>query len=65
MKEGLLFSIRDMKKTRNTLEIPLWIIGHFEYMDDMIDEYRKVVKSRFDVKLVFDKRLKEWKMFVN
>lgn len=65
MKEGLLFSIRDMKKTRSTLEIPLWIIGHFEYMDDMIDEYRKAVKTRYDVKLVFDKRLKEWKMFVN
>lgn len=65
MKEGLLFSLRDMKKTRSALEIPLWVIGDFDHMDDIFDEYRKVVKTRFDVKLVYDKRIKEWKMFVN
>lgn len=65
MKEGLLISIRDMKQTRTSIEIPLWVIGDFDNMDDMYDEYRKVVKGRFDVNLVFDKRTREWKMFVN
>lgn len=62
MKEGILISIKDAEQNRSCIEIPIWIVGDFDHMDDMIDEYERVVKNKCDAKLVFDKKLREWKL---
>jgi hypothetical protein len=66
MKEGILISIKDAAKSRNNVEIPIWVIGDFSNMDDMYDEYIKVVKKgTHDAKLVFDKKMREWNLYTN
>lgn len=62
MKEGILISIKDVRKTRASLEIPIWILGGFDNMDDMYEEYEKIRNDKCDVKLIFDKKSKEWKL---
>lgn len=65
MKEGILISIKDAVQNRAGIEIPIWVIGDFSNMDDMYEEYEKVAKSKFDAKLVFDKKTREWRMYSN
>lgn len=65
MKEGLLFSVRDTVQSRTGIEIPIWVIGDFNNMDDMYDEYEKLAKAKCDMKLVFDKKTREWRAYSN
>jgi hypothetical protein len=62
MKEGILISIHDTEQTRTSVEVPVWILGDFDNMDDMYEEYEKVVKGKYDAKLVFDKKTREWRL---
>jgi len=65
MKEGILISIRDNVQTRIAIEIPIWVLGDFDNMDDMYEEYEKVAQGKPDAKLIFDKKTSEWKMVTN
>ncbi|HAQ07225.1 MAG TPA: hypothetical protein DCR24_06770 [Bacillus bacterium] len=62
LKEGAVFSIRNIQQNRNRLEIPIWIIGDFANMDDMYDEFKEASRNASDGRLVFDKKLKEWSL---
>ncbi|PLR95551.1 hypothetical protein [Bacillus sp. T33-2] len=60
LKEGAVFSFKNITQNRSRIEIPIWVIGDFSNMDDMYDEFQQAKKNRCDGKLVFDKKLKEW-----
>ncbi|SFB24242.1 MULTISPECIES: hypothetical protein [unclassified Bacillus (in: firmicutes)] len=64
LKEGICFSIRDAETQRAKVEIPIWIMGDFDNMDDMYDEYEQISRTNCYAKLVFDKKTKEWKLQV-
>lgn len=64
MKEGILISFRDMKQTRTSIEIPIWILGDFINMDDMYEEYMRIANTRYNCKLFFDKRTLEWDFLI-
>lgn len=62
MKEGMLISIHDVERSRTSIDLPIWILGDFDNMDDMYEEYEKIVKGKPDAKLSFDKKTREWKL---
>ncbi|MFE8702977.1 hypothetical protein ACFYKX_20420 [Cytobacillus sp. FJAT-54145] len=63
MKEGILLSLKDVEQSRARIEIPIWVIGDFNNMDDMYEEYERIAKQKCDIKIVFDKKTKEWKAY--
>lgn len=60
MREGAVFSLQNAERNRTRLEIPIWVIGDFDSMDDMFDEFEMMNKEKCDAKLVFDKKTREW-----
>ena len=40
------------------------MIGDFDLMDDMYEEYEQIVREPAHAKLIFDKKAKEWKLTV-
>jgi hypothetical protein len=62
MREGAVFSLRNALQSRTRIEIPIWVIGDFDNMDDMFDEFEQMKREKFDAKLVFEKRTREWSL---
>ena len=62
IKEGMVFSIKEMVQNRLRIELPIWVIGDVSNMDEMYEEYEKNLKRPCDAKLIFDKKSREWKM---
>ena len=60
MREGAVFSLQNAERNRNRIEIPIWVIGDFDSMDDMFDEFEQLNKDKCDAKLVLDKKTREW-----
>jgi hypothetical protein len=64
IKEGMCISLRDVNHQRGRIEIPIWVIGDFANMDDMVDEYEQISLKPCHAKIIFDKKTKEWKLNV-
>jgi hypothetical protein len=64
IKEGICISLRDADQQRGRIEIPIWVIGDFDNMDDMYEGYEQIVNKPCHAKIIFDKKLKEWKLNV-
>ncbi|MBS4175467.1 hypothetical protein [Bacillus sp. FJAT-49736] len=64
MKEGMVISLERAKYSRSQIEIPIWVIGDFYYMDEMQEEYDNLGNRPVDGKIVYDRKLKEWKCFI-
>lgn len=64
MKEGMVISLERAKYSRLQVEIPIWVIGDFYYMDEMQEEYLSLENRPVDGKIVYDRKLKEWKCFI-
>lgn len=64
MKEGICISIRDADLQKGRVEIPIWMVGDFANMDDMVEAYNQSVRKPCHAKIVFDKKTREWKLFV-
>ncbi len=64
IKEGICISLRDADHQRTKIEIPIWVMGDFDNMDDMYEEYEQISNKPFHAKLIFDKKTKEWKLNV-
>ncbi|MCL6570753.1 MAG: hypothetical protein K6T88_03600 [Bacillus sp. (in: Bacteria)] len=64
IKEGMCISLRDINHQRGRIEIPIWVIGDFANMDDMVDEYEQISLKPCHAKIIFDKKTKEWKLNV-
>lgn len=62
MREGAVFSLQSAEHNRNRIEIPIWVIGDFDRMDDIFDEFERMKKEVCDAKLVFDKKTREWSL---
>jgi hypothetical protein len=60
MREGTVFSLRNLVQNRNRIEIPIWVIGDFDSMDDMFEEFEQMKREKCDARLIFEKRTKEW-----
>ena len=60
LTEGVVFSFTEAKIERNAAEIPFWVIGDFDEVDDMVESFYKEAKKSATGRLVFDKRQKEW-----
>lgn len=64
MREGAVFSIKDNEQSRTKIEIPIWVAGDFSDMDEMYENYEAVSKEPCHAKLAFDKKLREWKVYL-
>jgi hypothetical protein len=64
IKEGICISLKDADHQRGRIEIPVWVIGDFDNMDDMYEEYEQISHKTCHAKIIFDKKLKEWKLTV-
>ena len=64
IKEGICISLKDADLQRSRLEIPIWVIGDFSNMDDMYEEYQQMSAKTCHAKIIFDRKTKEWKLFV-
>ncbi len=62
MREGTVFSLRNAYQNRTRIEIPIWVIGDFDNMDDMFEEFAQMKQDKCDAKLVFEKRTREWSL---
>ncbi|MBM7694219.1 hypothetical protein JOC77_003663 [Peribacillus deserti] len=60
LTEGAAISFRSMKQTRNTIEIPIWILGDYVNMDDMLDEYSTISSEKPSAYVTFNRKTKEW-----
>ena len=41
LSEGLVFSFKNAIQSRTKIEIPVWVVGDFTNMDEMLDSYMK------------------------
>jgi hypothetical protein len=64
IKEGIVISIKDADNQRGRIEIPIWVIGDFANMDDMYEEYETISSEECHAKIIFDKKTKEWKLYI-
>lgn len=60
MKEGMVISISRANQTRHKIEIPVWVIGDYINMDEMVDDYLDKTGETPDGQLVYDKKMREW-----
>lgn len=64
IKEGVCISLRDVDHQRGKIEIPIWVIGDYANMDDMYEEYEQISTETCHAKIIFDKKTKEWKLYI-
>ena len=62
MAEGLVFSFEKLSKTRQRMEIPMWVIGDYVNMDEVAEDYIEKRQSEPDAVLVYTKKTKEWSL---
>ncbi|PLT27975.1 hypothetical protein [Peribacillus deserti] len=61
LTEGAAISFRNMRLSRTKIEIPIWILGDYVNMDDMLDEYSNIVRSEQPAAhFVFNRKTREW-----
>ncbi|KWZ85285.1 hypothetical protein HMPREF3213_00457 [Heyndrickxia coagulans] len=65
MKEGMVISMEYAVQTRVQIEIPFWTIGDFHDMDEMHEEYAAISGTPIDGKMVYDRRMQEWKILIH
>ncbi|WMM88871.1 hypothetical protein Q7C09_09180 [Heyndrickxia coagulans] len=53
------------KNLTHTIEIPFWTIGDFHDMDEMHEEYAAISGTPIDGKMVYDRRMQEWKILIH
>lgn len=62
IKQGICISLKDANHQRSRIEIPIWVIGDFANMDEMYEEYEQISFEPCHAKIIFDKKVKEWKL---
>ncbi|WP_335872346.1 hypothetical protein [Bacillus sp. 2205SS5-2] len=64
LNEGVVFSILNSTVSRGKVQIPFWTIGDYQDMNEMRDEYVKLAKQDPSGMLLYDRREKEWHLFL-
>lgn len=62
MVEGIVISFEKTVQTRNRLEIPIWMIGDYINLDDIVDHYKAYNGNEPDAKLIYTRKTKEWSL---
>ncbi|MFJ8268598.1 hypothetical protein [Peribacillus asahii] len=65
LSEGVVFSLKHAIETRVKMEIPIWVVGDFMNMDDMLDHYHELQKQEADAYITFLWKTKEWSIVLN
>jgi hypothetical protein len=65
MKEGIVISLRHAEQNRSRIVIPIWLVGDYANMDDMYDAFEKEASNKCNAKLVFDKKVKQWRVYTH
>ncbi|QHJ69260.1 hypothetical protein [Planococcus halotolerans] len=60
-REGILISLADPEKTKNTVELHIRQIEEISFMDDFWSDINEYTKQRVERKVVYDRKLKQWK----
>jgi len=60
MGEGIVISFEDVSQSRTRLEIPIWVIGDFADMDEVVENYTENRKIQPEAKLIYTRKTKEW-----
>ena len=60
LSEGLVFSFKNAVQTRTKIEIPMWVVGDFTNMDEMLDSYYDVRTQKPDAYVTFLWKLGVW-----
>lgn len=59
-REGILISLADPEKTKNTIELHIRQIEEISFMDDFWSDIGDYTKQEVVRKLVYDRKLKKW-----
>lgn len=60
LSEGLVFSFKNAVQTRTKIEIPVWVIGDFTNMDEMLDSYYEARTQTPDAYVTYQGKVGEW-----
>ncbi len=60
-REGILISLADPEKTKNTVELHIRQIEEVSFMDDFWTDISEYTKQKIERKVVYDRKLKQWK----
>lgn len=58
--EGVAFSLEEVTDDRQQIAIPLWVIGDFNDVDEMYDEYDLLSRQKPHGELIYDRKISEW-----
>ncbi|RFU67396.1 hypothetical protein D0469_15110 [Peribacillus saganii] len=64
MQEGAVFSFAGIQQNRNRLEIPIWVVGDYLNMDDMLDAFDDIKKQPAAAKLTYQRKSQEWSVII-
>lgn len=64
MCEGLAFSLEKVTVDRQRAVIPIWVIGDFQDMDEMVEEFEVRSRRAPAGRLVLDRRNSEWQAII-
>ncbi|WP_064091637.1 hypothetical protein [Rossellomorea aquimaris] len=64
IKEGMVISLEKAILSRGKLEIPIWVIGDYFNMDEMVEDYKQIRKSPANGLLSYDRKTKSWSAFL-
>ncbi len=60
MAEGMTISLKHIQQTRSRLEIPIWVLGDFIHMDDMMESFLDTVGHEPEAKIIYQRKTREW-----
>lgn len=60
-REGVLVSLANPEKTKNTIELHVRSVEEISFLDEFWSDIRDYLKQDIDRKIVFDRKLKQWK----
>ncbi|WJV30359.1 hypothetical protein QTG56_04425 [Rossellomorea sp. AcN35-11] len=60
LNEGMVISLEKAVLTRAKIEIPVWVVGDYDDMDEMMEDYRQMRKTPENGLLSYDRKTKSW-----
>ncbi|PPA70570.1 hypothetical protein [Jeotgalibacillus proteolyticus] len=60
LKEGAIISFQHASAAKGKVEIPLWLVGDYESLDDLEEETRARIKDQPSAWLTYERKSKEW-----
>lgn len=60
-REGILISLVDPEKTKNTVELHIRQIEEISFLDEFWSDIKEYTKQEVVHKIIFDRKLKQWK----